>query len=746
MRFQATTTWLLTSQLAAAACLLGANFALAQDAGDGSTDNPSDAAAELEVVENPTVRAVLESPRTTPADHAQAVFALIDLGEAERAAPVMAELLKLNIDDQAKAALVAQFGSARFMKLARSTGVGDGAAEFAAACLQAANKQATSPERLAKLVEQLGSDSERRQAAAIAELKRSGMAGVEYCLGQLAEADASQQNRLREALVALAPESRPAVVALLDSPDSNLRKQAAWALGQLQDDRAAPLLAAAAVLEPSDSEAGRAAQWAFRKISGQPSTTSAALRLINTALRNARSGVPPARPDGDGMIAVYQRDNSVPLATKPTLMPAVDATIVHAARLARARHQIDPANQHSLRVAMVLNLESQSLFANTEITPPQLDSLAPSSAPNPSLNAALDDALDGRHAGAAAALAAALGERGDRGVLMTHDGRPSPLADALQAPHPRVRFAALQGVMKLNPQTPFPGSSRVADALVDFARGGGKRLAVIASPNTGRAATIAGYLASEGIEGLATNRGTQAIALAGESTDVELVLVDLAVLDPNVRETVFRLRRQTTSGLAPIGLLAPAGRLVEAKRIASEHRHVLAFSRPQSIEATAEIAQSLAKVAPAGWPSAEQRADQAKTARDWLAKLLAEGPSFYNLRGRDTELQTALARNHDEASIAGLALLGTPISQQELLNLVSLPTAPIATREAAAKAFGRSVGQFGVLLTTTQIKEQYNRYNASESADAPTQQVLASVLDTIETQRNREQPAADSGP
>ena len=736
MRLQDPTTWRSIFPLAAASCLLGVGFTYGQPAADDSND---DAAAALELVENPTVRAVLESPRTTPADHARAVFALVDLGEAARAASVLADLIKLDIDDPTKAALVAEFGSARFLKLARTEGLGDDAADFAATCLKAANDQASSPERLAGLVAQLGSESQRKQAAAIAQLKRSGLAGVRYCLNEIAKADAKAQNRFREALVALDPESRPALRSMLESADPNLRKQAAWALGQISDAGSAPLLAATAVLEPANSEAGRAAQWAYRKMAGQPATTSTAKRLLDTALRNARAGVPPATPDGEGLIAVYQRDIIAPLATEPTRLPVADATTVHAARLARARHRIDPSSERSRRVAMVLDLQSQSLFEATGITPPQLDSLDPKTAPNATLNVALADAIANRQSGAATALATALGERGDAGVLMTGDGRPSPLAAALRAPHPAVRFAALQSVIQINPQSPFPGSSRIAEALVDFARGGAgggtRRVAVIASPNTSRAATIAGYLASAGIEGRATNRGAKAVELAGESPDIELVLVDLGVLDPNVRETVFRLRRQATSGLAPIGLLADAGRLEEAKKIASGHQRVLAFSRPQSAGATADIAQALAKVAPAGWPTAEERAKQAQAARDWLAKLLAEGPTFYNLRDHDAELQTALANNHDDGSIAGLALLGTPESQQELLSLVSLPTAPIATRKAAAEAFDQSVKQFGVLLTTTEIEDQYNRYNASELADAETQQVLSAVLDTIETKR-----------
>jgi hypothetical protein len=48
------------------------------------------------------------------------------------------------------------------------------------------------------------------------------------------------------------------------------------------------------------------------------------------------------------------------------------------------------------------------------------------------------------------------------------------------------------------------------------------------------------------------------------------------------------------------------------------------------------------------------------------------------------------------------------------------------------EAFRRSIQARGILLTTQQILRQYDRYNASESQDRSTQQVLGLILDCIE--------------
>ena len=569
-------------------------------------------------------------------------------------------------------------------------------------------------------------------------MRRSGQAGVSFCLAQFAKTQDTDRNRLREALVALKPLSVPALMGLLESSDADLRKQAAWALGQANVFRTTPLIAAQAVTEPSGSDASRAAQWAFRQLTGQPASSESAIRLLKGALRDTLGGVPPGTPNADGEIAVYQRAADAPLAIAATSLSADNARIAYAARLARTLLAVDPSSEQNLRKAIVLDLQARSIFESAGVAAPVASALNPVRATNSILNNALAEALQSGYAGAAAALCVTLGDRGDAAVLITSDGKPSPMAQALESPHPAVRFAALRGVMGLAPETPFPGSSKVAATLIDFAGGGVSRAAVVATPNIERSATLSGLLAGSGIEGRPTNRGVEAVELA-DGGDVEMVMLDLAVLQPNVRETVFRLRRQPATGLVPIGLLAPDGRLDEAKAIAKEHTGVLAFPRPHTSEAVTDIADALAAATPAGWPTTAERAELAEVARGWIAEVLEKGPSYFNLRGRVGDVQQALVTGGGDP-MASLALLGTPASQLELLGVANRRTEPIATRQNAAKAFADSVERYGILLTTDQIEAQYDVYNASvasngNGADAETQQVLSDVLDTIESKR-----------
>ena len=70
-----------------------------------------------------------------------------------------------------------------------------------------------------------------------------------------------------------------------------------------------------------------------------------------------------------------------------------------------------------------------------------------------------------------------------------------------------------------------------------------------------------------------------------------------------------------------------------------------------------------------------------------------------------------------------------------MLGFVSQGDLPIESREMVADAFEAAVKRGGTMLTTKEIKLQYERYNASESQPEETQKVLGRILDVIEARR-----------
>jgi hypothetical protein len=305
----------------------------------------------------------------------------------------------------------------------------------------------------------------------------------------------------------------------------------------------------------------------------------------------------------------------------------------------------------------------------------------------------------------------------------------------------RVRFAALRAIMAIDPQSPYPGSSRVPDALAYFAGSSGDRRAIVAMPTATRASDLAGQLAAHGLAGDGFNNGREAVQVALDTADLELVLVDMNILLPEVRQVVYELRIHPTTGEVPIALLAPDGRFEAAQRIASEHDRVIAVSRPHTGEALARIVDRSQTLAGRNPVTPDERTAEAIEATAWIAQLMADDRSFYVLHRAEPVIEAAAYQpKSNHSAIASLVEFGTPASQRALVNFASQTTLPAASRAAAAAGFRQSVDAHGVLLTTDEIIAQYDRYNASATADEETRKVFGGILDAIEAPRAANPP------
>ena len=79
-----------------------------------------------------------------------------------------------------------------------------------------------------------------------------------------------------------------------------------------------------------------------------------------------------------------------------------------------------------------------------------------------------------------------------------------------------------------------------------------------------------------------------------------------------------------------------------------------------------------------------------------------------------------------------LGTIGTPDAQRSLVNYASQSGQPDDLRTLAASAFGESIRQNGLLLTTGEIQLQFDRYKSGENESIETQRLLGSILDQIE--------------
>ncbi|MCC7475510.1 MAG: hypothetical protein IT425_08950 [Pirellulales bacterium] len=567
---------------------------------------------------NPAIRAALELPRQEPRDYVRATLWLIDLGRPELAKPILDDLMKRQVRDEQRAAIVAEFGSADLLRLARSAELAPEGAKFADACLAAAHTAATKPQRIAALVKQLADPSTEVRIAARHDLAAAGQAGVTATLETMAhESDPTRRATLADAAELMHPLVDGPLLAMLATNDSALRSEVGTLLEKLAVPQARPFLSNGA-------------------------NGSTAAHALAQAIARYQHGTPPFPVDADGRVELWKWDDATMKLSSARVL-ANDAQLIWIARLATELARLQPDDFVAARTALVLRLEAAGLTADPS-APPSTPNLA--KAEPRLLNEALAEALAKGYSHAARSLLTAMGEQHRADVFSTVDGKPSPLVRALDSPSRRVRFAALEAILALNPASPYPGSSRVAESLEWFARANGERQAVVAMPTNSAATNLAGELAAHHFATHASNRGRDAVDTARSLSDLEAIFIDMNTIVPDIRQTLFELRTSPATGDVPIALLAADGRLQEAKKLATEHSRVLAISRPHSPAALASIVERLAALAPRDQVPDNERIDQAEQARKWIAMLRGGERPFYTFREREHMPLTPAASNH----------------------------------------------------------------------------------------------------
>jgi CheY-like chemotaxis protein len=277
----------------------------------------------------------------------------------------------------------------------------------------------------------------------------------------------------------------------------------------------------------------------------------------------------------------------------------------------------------------------------------------------------------------------------------------------------------------------------VTDALWYFAAGAGEPAAVVAAPVFTRASTWAGQLRGLGYDATPAGTGNHALAAAfnrATSPRLALVVLDSDIGQPLLRETLWQLRVSDRTARVPVLIAASAPHLAYAERVAEDFDFTLAAPRPRTDAALGELVERTLALAEEQLPAVEIRSDQAAQALRWIAESLVTKAPYDELH-RDADLVTLTLFDPELTgpSLEVLAALGTADSQLLLADYASTGTLPLENRRAAAAAFAASLKQVGTQLTIVELQRQYDRYNASESADADAQQVLGGILDALET-------------
>lgn len=702
---------------------------------------PAAPEAPLPEPTDPATRAILSADPKTPDELIRAIRALVDLDQAPYARPLLRKLQALNLDDAGYSRLVEKYGTALMFKLREHPQLQPEGEALGAAALEATNRRAQSPVRVSELIELLDDPSRQVRQRAIARLAEGGehsAAALVVALGDPAR-EAAREG-IQQALLALGDVGAGALRVALRADDAHLQALAAECLARRGQREAILDLLVPALAADAAPEAQAAAQQAVEELSGKlPSPQRAAAILYTQASPLLRA---PATVDPLLAPVTYWRwDRTQPGPAFDSLPPEV-AQMQRGLELATGAYRLAPDSLAVKRLFLVAVAEHEGFAANLTGVPNAAAQTA--ALLGPESRSVVEDllafALEENFEVAAGQACAALGRLKDEQSLLGNGSRPSNLVQAAQHPLRSVRLAAAEAAVTIGVRQPYAGSSFVLQSLTYFAGSLGRRTALVGHPRLSEGSRLAGLLAELGYEIEVADNATDFVAMAIANPDIELALADVSLAGATSGELLARLRRDCRTALLPVGLLGGTDSLREAELLAERHELTAALITPRDARGMQyQLELWLVPLGNAVRP-AEERFAQSRRALELLALLADQEHAPYDLQQVAEPAATAVwIAEYSEPAVQVLQALGTPMAQRSLVDLASDPTLPIEQRQAALAGFRESLASFGPLLTTTEIEEQYARYNRSRTQPHESQLVLGTILDVLEARAAIEQ-------
>ncbi len=698
-----------------------------------------DEEAAAAVPDDPAVKAVLESQPKTPQQLLRAIDILVDLGHAELAKPLVDQLTTSKLDLQAKAVLSGQFNSATLMKLAHDEHLSVVLGPFIDDLLKASDTFRRDAKRLAGWAKQLSDPDETIRAQATVALLRAREAAVAPLVAILADLQRTSEHRAAQRiLLQLGELAVPPLLGVLESPNAELKVQVIEVLGRLQAAPATAQLLAPMLASTSSPRLRAAATAALAHMAGNAPTPSEALQLLEHA---AWRGLRESQRDDDGTTApaVLWHWNAKRQESMPLQYDVTGAALAESTRLARDLYHLDTTHAAHRRLFLQSLLQATKFRLGLDKPIPKGEGTAYAIAARQGadvLDDVLSDSIAKGYIPAATAAAQILGDIGRRELLTRGGAAPSPLVVAAQHADRRLRFAAIDAILKLKPTTPFAGSSRVVDGLGFFATSYGVPRVLVVHPRSDEAREMAGLAAELGYEADIATNGRRAFELAGHSADYQFALLHSTIDRPAVDELLAQFRRDRRTRLLPVGVVAPLEDIDRVQRFASNSSRAEAFLQPKTVDEMKLFSGNVLARGGRWHVSPAERQAQAIAALDWIATVGKQSNRVFDITRLEPTVTGALfSGDLAPRAIEVLGHLGTANGQRSLLEVANMPTNPLATRKAAVAALFESIHGHGIMLDSDEIRQQYSLYNLNGGRDADTHAISTAILDALEQKK-----------
>lgn len=709
-----------------------------------AADAPNSELSELKLADSPATKAVLESLRhSNPATDAELCAALrtvMDLGIESDSHYYLRQLMALGLDPSAMAGMLDREGSDFFLRIHGSSLLEPAGKEFAKAVFAASRQRNVDPAFLTGLIDSLAEPALEVRSAAFQKLRRIGPPAAAALINSFAgQTDTERVLKMRSALRNFGPESMQPLLAGIASENLQVRYECLTALARIREPDAMHAAAGAAVSPRQPDEIRQSVMEVLRETWG-PDLDMSGLnqRIYRRALEllggSASLPLPPGTADDRSTMPCWIWDPAAGSLVEKQLAPATLARLVALDR-ARELVAVAPDDAAYRRLHLLAWLDSAKRLTgpmqllSIDEARAELRSLAP-----PELDETVRIAVGESLYPAAAGACDLLGLLPESADLL-YGNDQAGLIYGLRSGDRHLQYCALRALRSLAPREGFHGSSHVLEMLVMLAGYSEQPEVFVAHPDPVLGRNIAVTLASSGFIGQSTVSGRELYQHAVGNANIRMLLIADSIAGPDCSTLLQQLRVDWRTRLVPVGILTVGDENVRAMRIAGTDP--LTTVLPYTIDPALLQAhlKQLGEVSREWKLDDSQALEQGQWALDWMEEISLEREKYRWMDLVPYQQSLIGLLRHDRfvpATCRILSRLGTSDCQRALADFASQVGTPLELRKAAAEAFGQSARQHGVLLTTTEIRRQYDLYNASESDSVESQQVFGALLDQIE--------------
>ncbi len=717
-------------------------LAVAQNDNPFGEDDSDDAAIVLtepnttRVGESTTdllIRSVTQSNPTTPLQLSQAIVVMMDLDQWDRANDYLNQFAAIELDGPGAYKLNDKIGSDFFYQLARVDELQPAGREQATRVFGLATQWANSRERIDGLLDQLASENTILRSESFERLRRIGNPAVARILESFTDENRKDEYPgLRGALYRFDKTAVPVLIGAAHAEAPEVQLEAIRALAEQSSNEALDEMMWAWLdpKSPPKSKAVAASRMTKAGVALDPGKMEARLA---TRVRRFLAGRRTSTDDISGDLKVWNWNGDTGQLESARIDPRI-GTRQRGLRLARTLYNINPNSVENQKLLMLSELESRKRASGPSRridAQAFVDAYPQANADR--LNQLLLDAIQMDLIPAAIACCEVLKTSANAAHL---NGRPCPLVEAILSGERQLQFAAFDAITEIDPKTPFHGCSYVADFATYIASSRFQRAVLVGHNREEVARSTAATLQSLKWGGDPAINSREIFERINANPDLEILLIGDAITRPAARELVQQLRNNWKAKRIPIGIIADTEeRLIRSSRLTHGADQLLTFPTPTDTQALARQIGELGKLHKTwGAVSSDDRFAHASRAVQWLSRISVDSQyGFYNVaKFEDRMLEWLYHPEFTEPAAKILAANPSATAQRALVSFISQNELPIEARQAVANSFEKAIESSGTLLTTGDIKLQYDRYNASESQPVETQQILGRVLDIIE--------------